>query len=364
MPAHDEASALHVGVSDGGSSSDPTLRSLLLPSHNPLRGLRWRVSDLLVAIALLLAWRIGAALLIQDPERIPAAVRVLVGAALPFVLVTGFPIWAYVRAGGKLPPRVLPKHRVVLEAGLAVPVVFALLLALIIVGVLWQAVSGEEPGMAEPMRQVAFSNNPLLLAALAVGACLWAPIAEEMFFRGFLQNAMARRLPVWLAAVIQIALFTLAHAYTGLHLALIALVGAVVTLHYLWRRTLAASMFVHAGFNSIITLMLLMTMIAASKAPVLGVVLEDDPHGCRVVEVVEGYAADQAGIHSGDEIISLDGAPIDSPGDLQEQLLARQPGDKVTVAIRRGGDTLNLSATLSPRPESPAAEPAHDNVPE
>lgn len=75
------------------------------------------------------------------------------------------------------------------------------------------------------------------------------------------------------------------------------------------------------------------------------------PTGIGVVQVVPGSPADQAGIMTGDVIISIDGKPVSSVDDLQ-RFLGRAPiGTSVTVGIIRGGQYLQIRAVLAASPE-------------
>ena len=61
-----------------------------------------------------------------------------------------------------------------------------------------------------------------------------AGIAEEIVFRGYLIWAFSFFMPVWMAALAALAVFTLLHLYQGLNqLPAIFILGAVVTLIYL-----------------------------------------------------------------------------------------------------------------------------------
>jgi S1-C subfamily serine protease len=52
----------------------------------------------------------------------------------------------------------------------------------------------------------------------------------------------------------------------------------------------------------------------------------------------------------GDVITAVEGTPIHKESDLARVLLARKPGDTVTVAIRRGGKSLTVRIKLGERP--------------
>jgi len=71
-----------------------------------------------------------------------------------------------------------------------------------------------------------------------------------------------------------------------------------------------------------------------------------DLRGIYVENLVEGGAADKAGIQKGDVIIRIDNQPINRQSELMELVGQKNPGDKVTVAISRGGKNIELPVNL------------------
>ncbi len=68
--------------------------------------------------------------------------------------------------------------------------------------------------------------------------------------------------------------------------------------------------------------------------------------GAYVESIVNGGAAQQAGIRPGDVIVRLDGVTITDQVDLTAQVRAHAAGSKVTITLLRGGKALELQATL------------------
>jgi len=60
---------------------------------------------------------------------------------------------------------------------------------------------------------------------------------------------------------------------------------------------------------------------------------------CEIRIVEPGSAADQAGLRSGDVVLSVDGADVASFEELTARLGERAPGDVVRLAIARRGGT-------------------------
>jgi membrane-associated protease RseP (regulator of RpoE activity) len=67
-----------------------------------------------------------------------------------------------------------------------------------------------------------------------------------------------------------------------------------------------------------------------------------------VREVVDGSAAEAAGIEQGDRIVAIDGQAVDRFDDLREVVVDR-PGQAVTLRVERDGAPLTLAAELGER---------------
>ncbi len=68
--------------------------------------------------------------------------------------------------------------------------------------------------------------------------------------------------------------------------------------------------------------------------------------GVYISGVSSDGAAKQAGIESGDLILSVNGIKVNSPGELQEQISKYRPNDKVQVLVKRQGKTKQFEVTL------------------
>src|ERR1700759_4820407 len=83
--------------------------------------------------------------------------------------------------------------------------------------------------------------------------------------------------------------------------------------------------------------------------PYLGVSLQDasiNSQGAQVEGVASRSPAAAAGLHTGDLITAVNGTAVAGPSQLVADLDALKPGDKVTLTVRRGSRTLELSSTL------------------
>ena len=82
---------------------------------------------------------------------------------------------------------------------------------------------------------------------------------------------------------------------------------------------------------------------------VLGVTTQDSVSGVTVAGISSGSGAERAGIQVGDVITSVDSKPVTSSDELGAAIRTHKPGDTLTVAVDRGGKTVNVTATLGAR---------------
>ncbi len=74
--------------------------------------------------------------------------------------------------------------------------------------------------------------------------------------------------------------------------------------------------------------------------------------GALVRRLTSGSAADDAGLKTGDVIVSVNGDQVGSPDELAAAVRKFKPGQKVDVRIERKGDQQTVSVTLGTRPDS------------
>ena len=90
-------------------------------------------------------------------------------------------------------------------------------------------------------------------------------------------------------------------------------------------------------------------------APVLGVVVDQQ---LRVVAVVAGSAADQAGLHPGDLITRVNDATVSSAAAGKQLLRQASAGQPIMLTVERNGQTLVLPVQLAgPRGQPGQATP-------
>lgn len=69
--------------------------------------------------------------------------------------------------------------------------------------------------------------------------------------------------------------------------------------------------------------------------------------GALVTSVVEASPAATAGLIDGDVIIEVEGESVESMSDLIGALRSRDPGDEITVVVRRGAESVSLRVELA-----------------
>lgn len=90
------------------------------------------------------------------------------------------------------------------------------------------------------------------LAFAIVSACLLAPLAEELLYRGVLFRSFSNRLGVIPAALLSSAIFAVLHFYDGYGLASVGVFGISCSLLYAATGSLSASIALHVLYNSAI----------------------------------------------------------------------------------------------------------------
>jgi putative serine protease PepD len=68
--------------------------------------------------------------------------------------------------------------------------------------------------------------------------------------------------------------------------------------------------------------------------------------GAFIEEVATGSPADLAGIKEGDVVVRFDNAPISTSAELQINIKGHLVGDKVTLTVVRGEETISIEVTL------------------
>jgi serine protease Do len=83
----------------------------------------------------------------------------------------------------------------------------------------------------------------------------------------------------------------------------------------------------------------------------------DRPHGVIIQGILEGGAASQSDLKSGDIILSIDGKELNQPNELQGYIASKSAGTTVDLKIFRDGKEIDRKITLKPRKDDTTVEP-------
>jgi membrane protease YdiL (CAAX protease family) len=187
---------------------------------------------------------------------------------LMFAWMAIYPLWI-ARTKGML--RRPSAGRVLKELGLGIPLALCLIVAESFFLVLLQKLN-DEPIEANPVWSAISSapNDPRLYLILVPMFTL-GPIAEELFFRGLLYNALRRSIAPVIAVVLQALVFALVHynwPYTNIaYLAIVFASGIILAGVYEWRKTIWSPIAIHALKNLAFAAPVIGLMILNSHTP-------------------------------------------------------------------------------------------------
>lgn len=120
---------------------------------------------------------------------------------------------------------------------------------------LWELISPSDPdamGPTNPILQMIESLNPIMLIMLFTLATIWAPLCEELVFRGALFRHLRGRMVVPLAAIISAMIFGMMHGYSLIQLIPVTVLGFNFALIRAWRGSLVGPIAAHALNNAVV----------------------------------------------------------------------------------------------------------------
>ncbi|MFP6693969.1 MAG: HEAT repeat domain-containing protein [Pirellulales bacterium] len=85
------------------------------------------------------------------------------------------------------------------------------------------------------------------------------------------------------------------------------------------------------------------------STPRIGIISTGSNQGARVDRVEAGSSAEKVGIKAGDVIFRMDGQPVLSYLEMEPIKGGKDPGDKVDLSVRRGGQTIEMTVELMAR---------------
>lgn len=148
--------------------------------------------------------------------------------------------------------------------GLATVVVLTVGIGLLL-GAVLELLGEEVPPVQEELREMA--RDPATVPIFVLSALVVAPAFEELFFRGMVFPAIAKRLGLWAGAIGSALVFGVVHlnqadnALGGV-LLLVRLVplGGLFAWLYHWRKTILVPIVVHSMFNGASVVLFLLGM--------------------------------------------------------------------------------------------------------
>jgi len=323
------------------SVPDTTVNPSLLAST-------WKTPVLVGGLCFLLVWRSISFVDSDWLTVIPSWLLLAIAGIIPQLFLLIYPLVTRQQASAtrfRLPRL----KRLAIEAVIALPIIVGCVLLLTIVQ---YALARLSPGTSlypEFMERMGRSPGTPFVYAFLLASFLYGPIAEEVFFRGFLFNAFRKRMPLVAAVVVQSLIFGFAHFYGSSHAFAVAFLGLVLTLVYWWRQTIFAPIFVHAGFNALAVAGVLLTMYAHSNSAFLGVSPQEPVTENVIGTVTPNSPAAESGLRPGDTITHFDTHPVTDFQNLAETVSWYEPGDSVVVTVVRDGMPIDITVILTSR---------------
>ena len=77
----------------------------------------------------------------------------------------------------------------------------------------------------------------------------------------------------------------------------------------------------------------------------------DKARGVLVQNVIKGGAGDEAGLKTGDVILSVDGKDVNAANELQTIVGSKRPGENAALVVFRDGKNMDVNVKLKPRTE-------------
>jgi membrane protease YdiL (CAAX protease family) len=232
------------------------------------RQVPWSTKQCCVALGTIAIFRVVFYLL----SLVGRSTTILSSGILLWLLMFGwmavFPLWI-ARSKGML---TRPKVSLILkELGLAIPLVLCLLLIEnIIVGILSKMIGDSFQG-GSVFSKMRGAPNDVTLYLFFIPIFTFGPVAEELFFRGLLYNALRQRIAPIFAVIIQAIVFTLVHYGCPetqiLRLLIVFGMGVVLAGMYEWRKSIWSPIALHALKNLVSISPIIALMILNSHTP-------------------------------------------------------------------------------------------------
>lgn len=185
-----------------------------------------------------------------------------------FAVTAAFPLGMARRCGVLRSPGI---RRMLKEFAVAIPLTLCLFLTLTLIAKALASAGVRSVESESAITPLWSAPNEPLLYLIVVGMFTLGPFAEELFFRGFLYNALRRRTVPLAAVLLQASAFALMHHGTTygnlVQVGLVFLLGLVLAGVYEWRKTLWASILLHGLYNFLVLGPVIALLILNHHAP-------------------------------------------------------------------------------------------------
>jgi membrane protease YdiL (CAAX protease family) len=306
----------------------------------------------LLGTAVLLIWRFVGVRFMREGEVESSWLPLLLGGVLPTIFVLVYPVWMIRRAGGRVFDGWPGWQGLLIEAGIAFMALIGVQILNMLLATMYLLINGRGPGIPDQFQELVAGDSVVTLVIMAVLACVWAPIAEEIFFRRFLLRAFTGRFSLAIAIGLQAFIFAILHDYGGMHLGAIFILGLTMGILYAWRKTIVTSMILHMLQNTMAISVLGLFILLNRVGPTLGVAGEPQTDGFRITEVLPHTSASDAKLQVGDVITHVEGNPVEDAMTLRLMYWAAGLDGMADMKIKRGDETLDVHVV--PRPAAAA----------
>lgn len=304
------------------------------------RDVPWSWLDLLVGVApigvYIAGYNVALSLLASLQVRSEAAGWVFFGFELILMVWSfAYPLWRARRYGMRWR---IPLRTLALESLIAIPLWFGVVFVVGIARLVYTLVFGIDESLVPSVA----GANPRGLTWFLFLVAIYAPIAEELFFRGMIYNGLRRRMPWGVAAILQGAMFGVMHWYSVTYVGWATLLGILLAVAYEWRKTLITPIAIHVCQN-LFTFVAVVVM--AMNTPMLGVMGTPDGDA-TLTHVTPGSCADAAGLRAGDVVLAVDGKAVTTFRELRDTVRTLRVGDVVVIEFLRDGENKSVEVTL------------------
>jgi membrane protease YdiL (CAAX protease family) len=306
----------------------------------------WKLTDIVIGVAIL-------APILYFQQRLeflfswaPDGSRFALMSILPLAVMIMLPRWIAMARGEVVKMHFPSGTRLVWEVFVALLMSIVVLFCLMSVSYAYWRITNQSLGNSR--EYVQNISRGQLMAFLLCSFTLM-PIAEEIFFRGFVFNALERRFGKW-ANPLQALIFALAHPYNMIQRVVIFGLGMAMGGIYKWRKTLISSIVVHAVLNFVTAVVTVGLLAAYAQIPYVGIDGEIGDSGYQVNAVVDDSPAATGGLEVGDVITHIGGENVAGGNDLKQVLKKFEIGDCVNFDVLLNDESMNLEVTFCERP--------------